>query len=937
MAINLNNLNISIHEFQRISSGEFNAGEVALASTTKLDKINHHVSHLSFMNGRTMRHETVIAIKNAFVRALTDYGVGEDRIREIRQKLGISPANGPARELYMRSIKPLSRQEVREILDANADAINADIEQHHQGEAKIRTTQELYEGGDMSQENKRLRDATNAPLSDLDRVVHTNRDILSFQYVLAGKVDDGYIRRDKLLKTAESQLDQLLKDCQNSPREGYTAWATLKLQGGQTVVLPTDMDEAQYAQRLEDVIVHLKAHVPATTAKAFNKAIRDGIMAGGGDLPASFKNIVNEARKAVNECFGDAKLLGLIPDGAPLIDPARLARLIPTGDDAERITCGGIREAIIKAAKETAASCIVETKLKEAYAAVNRAAHYAPRLLDEFIARHADAFKDIVDKDRHFPITTVIERLPDLCSNFIEEHDAFVAAHAPQAFQEIDGAGQARARGYYESEIPMIEKAFVLYMSATGCSADEAMSAALDPLSNARRLFGYGGRFTESTENFRQGLRLMEKFQEWYTTTVNAVAGGDHDPASPTKSNLHIGIANLGARAGVEKFVFEELAVNPSADLHAEDGEAIFGMGSNRAMRFIARGHANSLVGTLATIPPDKRGLIYDVSDIVDPMPRNPEERNAYKALLYMAPVVLRALRRYDQLEALRKTDGWNRDNVLKMLLDDFNIPPHATNRQINLAIHGKLMPPPDVNAPNPIKVKVMEDNAAISGLFISTGAQYEDCRKAVEGTAAMPELPRWASPMSCELSNLDGTANGGRATMLNDICRPTGAKRISDKTEVLENAKFVFNFPDGSRLRSKTGAPGDPEVVANNNAIADKVATLSDDAHPAQLSSLYYALSQSALAKCRGGFRGKGLETNEHMAVTFTLMKDAATGSITIAYTHPEGFPAPFIWTTTIALDGTATTTPIAFPPEPPPGMVPPAPIPAPGPVPVM
>jgi len=241
------------------------------------------------------------------------------------------------------------------------------------------------------------------------------------------------------------------------------------------------------------------------------------------------------------------------------------------------------------------------------------------------------------------------------------------------------------------------------------------------------------------------------------------------------------------------------------------------------------------------------------------------------------------------------------------------------------------------VHAPNLVMVKAMEDNAAISGIFMSTGAQYEDCRKAVEGTAAIPGLPRWVSPTSCELSKLDGTANGGRATMLYDICRPSGAKRISDKTEVLGNAKFVFNFPDGSRLSSKTGAPGDPEVVANNNAIADKVATLCGDVHPAQLSSLYYALSQSALANCRGGFRGKGLETNEHMAMTFTLMKDVATGSITIAYTHPEGFPAPFIWTTTIALDGTATTTPMAFPPEPPPGMVPPAPIPAPGPVPVM
>ena len=40
MAINLCNVNISLNEFQRLSSGEFNAGEVKLAGETKLAKMN---------------------------------------------------------------------------------------------------------------------------------------------------------------------------------------------------------------------------------------------------------------------------------------------------------------------------------------------------------------------------------------------------------------------------------------------------------------------------------------------------------------------------------------------------------------------------------------------------------------------------------------------------------------------------------------------------------------------------------------------------------------------------------------------------------------------------------------------------------------------------------------------------------------------------------
>ena len=49
-------------------------------------------------------------------------------------------------------------------------------------------------------------------------------------------------------------------------------------------------------------------------------------------------------------------------------------------------------------------------------------------------------------------------------------------------------------------------------------------------------------------------------------------------------------------------------------------------------------------------------------------------------------------------------------------------------------------------------------------------------------------------------------------------------------------------------------------------------------------------------------------------MAVTFTLAKNADTGAVTITYSEPEGFPVHFHRTSTIALDGTVTTTPMVI-----------------------
>ena len=65
MAINLNNVNISLNEFQRLSSGDYNAGEVKLAGETKLAKMNNHVNTRWFSNAETISHREVLAIEQA--------------------------------------------------------------------------------------------------------------------------------------------------------------------------------------------------------------------------------------------------------------------------------------------------------------------------------------------------------------------------------------------------------------------------------------------------------------------------------------------------------------------------------------------------------------------------------------------------------------------------------------------------------------------------------------------------------------------------------------------------------------------------------------------------------------------------------------------------------------------------------------------------------
>ena len=130
------------------------------------------------------------------------------------------------------------------------------------------------------------------------------------------------------------------------------------------------------------------------------------------------------------------------------------------------------------------------------------------------------------------------------------------------------------------------------------------------------------------------------------------------------------------------------------------------------------------------------------------------------------------------------------------------------------------------------------------------------------------------------------------------------------------EDTHFTVILPGSEPLVAQTGLANDPVVIESGGVIADRLRDLCGRVHVAQLSSVYTALSQSALGPLNRGLTVQGILSNEHMPVTFTLSRNDETGAITVRYSEPAGLPVHFHWETTVALDGSTTTTPLVIDP---------------------
>ena len=86
----------------------------------------------------------MVAIKQSLVKALSQHGVGQAEINRIRKELGLAPDGAEGQSLSLRKIVPLSRQQIREILDRNADAINKHITERDPRAGRIRSSAHIY-------------------------------------------------------------------------------------------------------------------------------------------------------------------------------------------------------------------------------------------------------------------------------------------------------------------------------------------------------------------------------------------------------------------------------------------------------------------------------------------------------------------------------------------------------------------------------------------------------------------------------------------------------------------------------------------------------------------------------------------------------------------------------------------------------------------------
>ncbi|MBQ2624822.1 MAG: hypothetical protein IJG18_06965 [Kiritimatiellae bacterium] len=458
--------------------------------------------------------------------------------------------------------------------------------------------------------------------------------------------------------------------------------------------------------------------------------------------------------------------------------------------------------------------------------------------------------------------------------------------------------GKVLAAGYHKSELPMLAEAFAFIKSATGCSDADALTKTLDPASSERRLFQYGGRFTASADNFKAGLKLMDTFKTWFENTAANVKSKNCNTL--TEKNAGSTFLTKEGLMGFEKFVFEDIALDPTFNLAAPDPEKAFGIENNKAMNFFARGNGSGCTGTVAQLSPEKRQVVYAVFAALEPP--SPQPKGATNVVAN-SDTLSRILRHFDEIVELKNSGKLDRTHINAVLVPDLDIPPDTSSHDVNDVFMNKLYEKYGTN-----QGKLME----VSNYIEQSGCTLAEALAAAEGKGPKPKTLPDYSPTTMKIEEIDGSTKGGRSRILGDFVRPENPKYL-DGTRILSAEQNHFTVHIGQETFTADGKNGG----AGNAVIANRIETLCGKVHVSQASSVMRALSQAAHQPLLPLLPEQGIQGGigtEHIPLTYTLSRNDETGAITIRYSEPEGMPVKFHWETTVALDGSSTSTPIQF-----------------------
>ncbi|MBQ9275344.1 MAG: hypothetical protein IJ228_11050 [Succinivibrio sp.] len=158
--------NFSLRDFNLIAMGKYNAGQVDIVKDKHghdtLSIANNHVSKTK-LNNVVFSEEKVLKIKEAFISALERGGVTKEKIAEIRARIGIPSEFEPgadAEQTLEQRIKPLTRDEVRQILDTYAKGGRGFVKDQNQ--ISYDDAQQAQRAGTISGKEAQLRDKVNA-------------------------------------------------------------------------------------------------------------------------------------------------------------------------------------------------------------------------------------------------------------------------------------------------------------------------------------------------------------------------------------------------------------------------------------------------------------------------------------------------------------------------------------------------------------------------------------------------------------------------------------------------------------------------------------------------------------------------------------------------------------------------------------------------------
>ena len=481
-------------------------------------------------------------------------------------------------------------------------------------------------------------------------------------------------------------------------------------------------------------------------------------------------------------------------------------------------------------------------------------------------------------------------------------------------------AARATQLGYTRAELPSVARAIRYCQQAMNCTEAVAANEVLTPGTKANRLLNYGGRFLASAGNFEKGLRLLDSFASWYTglKSMNGLHGAARLAQATTGGKLNLSKFNVShtlispdASLGFERMVFDDIAHDPDFDLNETDPEQAFGFEHNATSRFVGRNFCPYDLGTINALPPSKRRVVYAVYDLImPPLAKTAAEAARPSKILYESVVFSRIAKNIDRLAILLDRGQLTLENALDLCLPEMpaNFPRNVKGINDTLRIFDDAFLKQGSN--ESITRKLIRD-------MYSSGASLKDVLNAHrEGRVLQPY--RYYSPLGITLRENTGYPAPARAQLFNDLDPSRiGAYKDARGNAVLQpdDNAYDFNFPDGQRI--KAGKTTDPNAPAT---IADKVETLCGRAHPRQANAVMYALTQNSLFHlCNNPLKAYGISTTEHSPVKFTLSRNNETGAITIRFSNPDALPAKFSWETTIAIDGSSTSTSMVV--EPPPG----------------